>query len=254
VLSALRRLARRALADPDQLALSLVAPPRSAADLLARLTALGLTGIDRCTLTRNRTVMVSVRAGELRVHAGYLAAPDDVLLAIVTFACGRRRVDRRRAQRVILDFDVPRTPGARRAERTHPDDEPQSARLTSEHGRLNAGHFGGALRAIPVRVSRRMRSRLGHYSPAPKSPPVADGAESDGPPGQATAEIAISRRHIVRHGWNEALATLLHEMVHQWQDETGRPIDHGRDFRARARAVGIAPRSGREVGPRRPGV
>ena len=36
------------------------------------------------------------------------------------------------------------------------------------------------------------------------------------------AEIAISRTHIRRHGWDEALHTLLHEMVHQWQAETGR--------------------------------
>jgi hypothetical protein len=45
------------------------------------------------------------------------------------------------------------------------------------------------------------------------------------------------------------LDTLLHEMIHQWQDETHRPIDHGRAFRAKAREVGItasarrAPRS-----------
>ena len=29
-------------------------------------------------------------------------------------------------------------------------------------------------------------------------------------------------------------------MVHQWQDETGRAIDHGAGFRAKAREVGIA--------------
>ena len=56
-----------------------------------------------------------------------------------------------------------------------------------------------------------------------------------------TTEIAISFRHFRRHGWDEALHTLLHEMVHQWQDETGRPIDHGRDFRRKAREVGVTP-------------
>jgi hypothetical protein len=64
-----------------------------------------------------------------------------------------------------------------------------------------------------------MRARLGHYmSAAPSGEP---------------AEIVVSRRHIRRHGWEEALHTLLHEMVHQWQDETGHPIDHGRMFRAK---------------------
>jgi hypothetical protein len=84
-----------------------------------------------------------------------------------------------------------------------------------------------------VRVSRRMRARLGHYIPAT-------------PTGEP-AEIAISRRHLRRHGWEEALHTLLHEMVHQWQDEQGLPIDHGRTFRMKARALGIAPFARRVV-------
>ena len=80
-----------------------------------------------------------------------------------------------------------------------------------------------------------MRARLGHYmSAAPSGEP---------------AEIVVSRRHIRRHGWEEALHTLLHEMVHQWQDETGHPIDHGRVFRAKARDVGVAPSARRTVTP-----
>jgi hypothetical protein len=43
------------------------------------------------------------------------------------------------------------------------------------------------------------------------------------------------------------LHTLLHEMVHQWQAETGHAVDHGRSFRAKAREVGIAPGARREV-------
>jgi hypothetical protein len=48
------------------------------------------------------------------------------------------------------------------------------------------------------------------------------------------------------------LHTLLHEMVHQWQDETSRTIDHGATFRAKAREVGIAPYA-RRVLATRPG-
>jgi hypothetical protein len=77
-----------------------------------------------------------------------------------------------------------------------------------------------------------MKSRLGHYTAAP--------------PG-GTGEIAISYRHLRRHGWTEALHTLLHEMVHQWQDETGHPLDHGRDFRRKAREVGIVPAAKRGI-------
>jgi hypothetical protein len=85
---------------------------------------------------------------------------------------------------------------------------------------------------VPIRISRRMKSRLGHYSPA------ADGCE---------AEIVLSRRHIRRDGWEEALHTLLHEMVHQWQDEQGLVVDHGASFRGKARAVGITPLACRAV-------
>ena len=105
--------------------------------------------------------------------------------------------------------------------------------LTRAHCALNSAKFGGELSAIPIRVSGRMKSRLGHYTLR----------------GQARhkQEIVISRRHIRRHGWDEALQTLLHEMVHQWQDETGRAVDHGPEFRAKSRAVGITPRAKRRV-------
>ena len=110
-------------------------------------------------------------------------------------------------------------------------------RLTEWHRRFNDRHFDGALKPISVRVSRRMRARLGHYM----------SASPNGEP----SEIVVSRRHIRRHGWDEALHTLLHEMVHQWQDETGHPIDHGRLFRTKARDVGVAPSARRTVTPLR---
>ncbi len=85
----LRSLGRLFTRPHDQLALPLDAAPRNATELLARLRALGLSGIDRCRLTRNRAVMVSYRGRELRVHEGYLSAPPEVLAAIVTFVSGR---------------------------------------------------------------------------------------------------------------------------------------------------------------------
>ena len=61
--------------------------------------------------------------------------------------------------------------------------------------------------------------------------------------------FTIGREHIRRHGWEEALHTLLHEMVHQWQDEAGHPIDHGATFRRKAREVGITASARRHVVP-----
>jgi hypothetical protein len=207
--------------------------PRNSVELLARLRALGLKRIDRCRLTRNRNVMVSYRGSALRVHEGYLEAPVEVHEAIVTFVEGRTRSERRAARRRIVAFTIEGSPAPRRRERMHPDDESLAARLTEWHARFNADHFGGRLRPVPVRVSRRMKSRLGHYTAATET---------------GVGEIAISRRHLRRHGWQEALQTLLHEMVHQWQDESGHPLDHGRRFRAKAREVGIAAGATRGVG------
>ena len=104
--------------------------------------------------------------------------------------------------------------------------------LEIAHAELNETRFGGALQGIPVRVSRRMRTRLGHYSPA-------RGGEG--------AEIAISQQHLRTHGWASAMETLLHEMVHQWQDERGLSVDHGPAFREKARMVGISARATRVI-------
>ena len=115
---------------------------------------------------------------------------------------------------------------SRRPAATHPDDKRDAEHLTAWHCQYNATYFGGALRPLAVRVSRRMRTLLGQYTVGTRG---------------GRGDIAISRRHLRRHGWTEALQTLLHEMVHQWQDENGLPIDHGSNFRAKAREIGIPP-------------
>lgn len=212
----------------DQLRLDLERAPVSAEELLTRLHAIGLRGIDRCVLTRNRSVMISFRGGVLRLHRAYLDAPDEVHCAIVAFVCGRTRRARRDAQRVILEYPIP--PDEMRPRREHvvrprSSDIPLMEELGRRHHHYNAMLFGGQLSRIAIRISGRMRKRLGQYI-AP--------CTSGRPP-----EITISRRHIRRHGWEEALHTLLHEMVHQWQAENGMAIDHGPEFRRKAREVGI---------------
>lgn len=212
------------------------APPRpSHRDtdaLLGRLEGFGLRGIVTLRLTCNRSTLVSFRAGTLRMQAGFAHAPDEVLRAVAVFVSGRGAA-RAAARRVIVAHPLERdvAPGRSRRAALHPDDHAMAERLQREHARLNAERFGGALRDIRVTVSRRMKTRLGHYAPARSHP---DGAE-----------IAISRRHVRRHGWHEAFETLLHEMVHQWQEESGHAIDHGPTFRRKARDVGTTPRAKR---------
>lgn len=202
--------------------------------LFSRLQAMGLRGVESLVLMRTRTVMVSLIGRTLRVHEGYADAPDEVLHAIVTFATVRNRAERNAARDRILAHDVERVPAARRRETPRTGDFALIAGLTEAHRELNARWFGGALQNVPIRVSGRMASRLGHYDPGSRLTPP---------------EIALSRRHIVKHGWKEALHTLLHEMVHQWQHETGAPIDHGAGFRRKCREVGITPSAKRDVVP-----
>ena len=212
---------------------SLRLPRRDGPAFLAELRALGLTGITTLRLTRNRTVMVSWRGTQLRVHQGFAQAPVAILRAIVQFVTARRPAERTAAVRLLRAFELPdQAPRAPCRLSTSPEDRPIAERLTQLHRTLNADRFGGRLTDLEVVVSRRMKTRLGHYALA-----------RDGAPGQ----IAISRRHLRRHGWQQAAETLLHEMVHQWQDELGIAVDHGVAFRRKAKELGITPAARRAV-------
>lgn len=213
--------------------------------LAHRLSLLGLRHVERVHTHANRTVMVSLSARRvLRLHHGYSAAPDRVLRAIVRFLDPRvPRALRRLAEREFLAFPVEQhapPPPPRRRDRPRPGDLLLLHRLEQLHARLNQEHFGGALGVLPLRISGRMRRRLGEVS-------VDLGTG-------APLEIAISRRHLLRHPWGEVEHTMLHEMVHQWQAESGLKVDHGPTFRAKARAVGVLPRAKRGVGRRLDGA
>lgn len=119
-----------------------------------------------------------------------------------------------------------------RRERPRPGDLRILNELARTFARFNREHFGGLLREVPIRLSGRMRTRLGQLSVNLKTREVN--------------EIAISRKHL-KNGWAEVEKTVLHEMVHQWQVENRLPLDHGPDFRRKAREVGIVPRARRRV-------
>lgn len=203
--------------------------------LIQRLRALGLPPFQHFSTHRNQQVMLSFVPGRrLRVHEGYSYAPDAVLQAIVRFVRpGTRRAQRLEARRVFLAFPVeehapPSMPEAR-APRPRPGDEATMAELKRLHAELNQAHFDGCLEEIAIHLSSRMRTRLGELRMR----------RATGRP----LHIGISRRHLRRDGWPAVRATLLHEMIHQWQAETGRAVDHGGEFRRLARALGIPPRA-----------
>ncbi|MDH5235962.1 MAG: SprT-like domain-containing protein [Gemmatimonadota bacterium] len=230
-----------ALLDPDPTPAEQAAGQAAAAEdaasragrLADRLRALGLAHIRTVRLTRNRSVLVSVKGFELRVHEAFVDAPAAMHEQIVRFVMARRKWERQAARDAIVGYPLPRVGPVRAAERTHPDDEPLVERLAEWHVRFNGERFGATLSTVPIRVSRRMKRRLGHFAPV-----------EDGRP----AEIAISARHLRRDGFAAAVETLLHEMVHQWQHESGRPLDHGPGFRRKCREVGALPRAKRAAG------
>lgn len=208
--------------------------------LVRRLTELGLGGVHSVFVHENRSVMASVTPkGVLRIHRGYAYAPDRVLQAVLRFTDPRsNRSERDGARRAIADFAVDNfvaaRPRRRKPQRLLPGDKPLMARLRGLHEELNRQHFDGVLSPIQFRLSNRMTRRLGEITVA----------ASDGDP----LEIAISRRHVERDGWDEVRQTLLHEMVHQWQVETGHEADHGPRFRQKAREIGITASAQRAVG------
>jgi hypothetical protein len=177
--------------------------------------------------------MVSqARGGVLRIHRGYINAPDAVLRAVIRFLAPRTpRAARLAARAELLAFPVeqyaPSPP--RRSEPLRRGDRRLLAELRQLHRQLNAEYFHGLLSAAPIRLSARMRTRLGEVRLL----------QDRGHP----VEIALSRRHLARDPWPEVRETLLHEMIHQWQAESGRPVDHGPAFRRKARQVGVEPRA-----------
>lgn len=208
---------------------------RPGRDLRDRLLRLGLPPFPRIDTHRNHLVMLSWTPGRrLRVHEGYAFAPDEVLEAIVRFVRpGTRRAVRLEARRIFLAFPAEEHAPAPTAEVRPPRQRSEDAGLLAElrrlHTEFNRTHFAGRLTEIPIVLSSRMRRRLGELRMERKT-------------GRAV-HIGISRQHLRRDGWRGVRETLLHEMVHQWQAETGQPVDHGAEFRRMARAVGITPRA-----------
>ncbi len=230
----MKRPSRRALAEA-------AAQDADRVLLARRLERLGLRR--RVHVHENRTVLVSVsRRGQLRIHRGFAYASDRVLKAVIAFLHpGTRAADRRRAEHELVGFPVEefvRLPSRRlRGERLRPGDRKVLTELTRLHERLNRRHFGGRLAPMAFRISSRMRTRLGELTVNPQT--------------KRATEIAISRYHLESDGWDEVHHTLLHEMVHQWQVESGLDPDHGETFRQKALAVGVVPGARRVVRPQR---
>jgi hypothetical protein len=168
---------------------------------------------------RGRIVSLSKDGQTLHIHACFQEATDDAMNAVVTFLkAGRRSYAYREAIRAMRDFfdahagkyvplsgeeedhrltrDVQRLPCVGTAQ--------QRAFLREGYARFNQIHFSGKLPAtVRMRLSQRMKSRLGH---------VRYHTTSSGE--RVVLELALNV-HLMLPGNEAALMdTLLHEMTH----------------------------------------
>ncbi len=89
-------------------------------------------------------------------------------------------------------------------------------------------HFGLGLTTPAIGIDQLSASVAGTYRPA-------NGFGIDD-------EVVINLRHIRRGPVSDVLDTLLHEMLHQWQQHHGQPGAngyHNEEFQAKARELGI---------------
>lgn len=204
---------------------------RTAAEVLAVARAAGL-GVREVVFTRNRRIMASLAGGgaTLRLHLAFAAAPERVLQAVGRLFSARTARERTAARRVVREFlaQMPRVSRTRNTRRVPATDRPHLERLAAEFDRVNREFFADALPKVSLYLSGRMRSRNGHFSSSP-------------------LEIVISRRLCNDAAAGEAEQTLRHEMIHLWQHSVGRKPDHGMEFRAWARRLGVHPRARRSV-------
>jgi hypothetical protein len=240
-------------------------PAATAGEFLAALRQRGATRLQRVRFRRNRTVLWSLtdRGRTLNLHAAYAGSPPILLDAFALLAGssrdaeGRRRAARRvrewtpvveaigrlREVEVLAAMAVaqgrpgkegggapPATPGGLPScvggveERT---------RILSLYRRFNEERFDGCLPVeVPIRLSSRMRRRLGHMRPG-----TSPGGE------RVVVEIALNHHLLRAANHHLLLDTLLHEMAHAADWLVDGRAGHGPSWRGWARRAGCQPRA-----------
>lgn len=98
---------------------------------------------------------------------------------------------------------------------------------------FNAALFGGTLPPCLITLQRRART-MGYFSPERFT--QANGATTD--------EIAMNPEFFLRDQIEDTLSTLVHEMVHLWQEHHGKPGRrryHNKQWAAKMREIGLQP-------------
>lgn len=221
--------------------------------LLGELRRRGARRLRRVTLRRNRSTIWSLTQGAttLNLHEAFARAPGRVLdaLAVIARDAPRDAEAIREARRVVREWPgltraleaarLEATERRRLVERRGDGDGPTDCCATPEQRRylrriyryFNETRFGGRLPAtVPLRLSNRMRTSLGHMLP---------GVRPDGR--RYVAEIALNVDLMLAGNGPERVDTLLHEMAHaaDWLFNGNR--GHGPTWKAWARKARCRP-------------
>lgn len=213
----------------------------------------GARGLRKVVLRANRSTIWSLTQGGrvLNLHVAYRRAPVTVLRAfvqIVAEASSRSRSDLyRRACRVVSEWpglaeELQRIRASHRRQRAPARRGPgvgpccatpaQRVYLRRLYRYLNETRFGGRLPAsVPLRLSSRMRSRLGQMVPG-----VVDRR-------RAVLEIALNVDLMLEGNGRERLDTLLHEMAHAADYLASGHTGHGASWRRWAQHAGCHDRA-----------
>lgn len=128
---------------------------------------------------------------------------------------------------------TPQVPFAATATEQSPTTEVYAA-LRSAYDHFNAALFAGKLPACLITLQRKGRRTFGYYA-----------ARRFGSVGGGTAdEIALNPRWFKERPPVDVMSTLVHEMVHLWQDHFGNPSRagyHNREWAGEMLRIGLYP-------------
>lgn len=219
----------------------------TSADFVEEIRRRGAVRIQAVTFRNNRSTLWSLTQGGtvLNAHKAYRGAPPEVIDAFAVLV--KEGGIRSKASRLAADR-VRQWPPVREAlEETrlrHARDgrvrgrqqqccatEAQRSYVRSLYRYFNHTRFKGCLPDdIPIRLSRRMKSALGHMRPG-----------QDPETGRFVAEIALNVDLLLPENGAERIDTLLHEMAHAADYLESGNRGHGPSWRAWAVAVGCKP-------------
>ena len=220
----------------------------TASELLVELRAHGATRLRAVSFRRNRSTIWSLtRNGTvLNLHEAYRSASDALVDAFATIVRERAGDSEavRRARQLVQQWPA-LGPAIRELRSAHEADRgrdcgsdreptgcsatpPQRAYLRALYAYFNQTRFQGLLpEDVPVRLSSRMTSSLGHMLP---------GVDDLGRP--RVVGIALSSDLMLEGNGAERVDTLLHEMAHAADYLVDGNRGHGASWKRWARSVG----------------